>query len=187
MEYLVKACYLDTRTGNLHTRDTKDGEILKKPLKPRHPALLLGQRVRLVSVEYHNFWEYQGTNYAYIKGQVVADHPINKTTVNVKITGEDILSLKWDGFGECNPPKEPEIEPYVFSEWDNYANAIENVTRTRWERILAANETFGNAEITGTLTLTEIGERYRAMGDLLRRTNYGSLFTLTDIEIKGGF
>ena len=50
MEYLIKAAYLDTRTGKVHTRTTSDGKILNTRFKEMHPARLLGERVRLENV-----------------------------------------------------------------------------------------------------------------------------------------
>lgn len=199
MEYLIKASYLDTRTGNVHTRTTSDGEILKTRFKSMHPARLLGERVRLENIRI-SLWgdpdNELGDKSAYIYGDLVADRPIYKTHITVKVRNGEILALKWDGFGESNPVGDPSDWKTMDRDWQR--------AETRWEQLFNAQQALANVpgsltsnesgrerqckcDLSGTLTLTEIGERYRSMGDLLRRTNYDSLYTLTDVEIKGGF
>lgn len=190
MEYLIKAAYLDTRTGNVHTRTTSDGEILNTRFKSMHPARLLGERVRLENVRISLWGEPDGFDdkSAYIYGDLVADHPIYKTHITVKVKDLDILSLKWDGFVEDDSVGGNNVWKRSEARWEQLFNAQQALANVPGS--LTSNESGREyqckCDVSGTLTLTEIGERYRAMGDLLRRTNYGSLFTLTDLEIKGG-
>lgn len=191
MEYLIKAAYLDTRTGNVHTRTTSDGKILNTRFKEMHPARLLGERVRLENVRI-SLWgdtdDGLGDKSAYIYGDLVADHPIYKTHITVKVKDNDILSLKWDGFVEADNVEDNNVWKRSEERWEQLFNAQQALANVPGS--LTSNESGREyqckCDLSGTLTLTEIGERYRAMGDLLRRTNYGSLFTLTDLEIKGG-
>lgn len=191
MEYLIKAAYLDTRTGNVHTRTTSDGKILNTRFKEMHPARLLGERVRLENVRISLWGDTDnelGDKSAYIYGDLVADHPTYKTHITVKVKDNDILSLKWDGFVEADSVGGNNVWKRSEARWEQLFNAQQALANVPGS--LTSNESGREyqckCEVSGTLTLTEIGERYRAMGDLLRRTNYGSLFTLTDLEMKGG-
>ena len=191
MEYLIKAAYLDTRTGKVHTRTTSDGKILNTRFKEMHPARLLGERVRLENVRISLWGDTDnelGDKSAYIYGDLVADHPTYKTHITVKVKDNDILSLKWDGFVEADNVEDDNVWKRSEERWEQLFNAQQALANVPGS--LTSNESGREyqckCEVSGTLTLTEIGERYRAMGDLLRRTNYGSLFTLTDLEIKGG-
>lgn len=191
MEYLIKAAYLDTRTGKVHTRTTSDGEILNTRFKEMHPARLLGERVRLENVRI-SLWgdpdDGLGDKSAYIYGDLVADRPIYKTHITVKVKDLGILSLKWDGFVEDDSVGGNNVWKRSEARWEQLFNAQQALANVPGS--LTSNESGREyqckCDLSGTLTLTEIGERYRAMGDLLRRTNYGSLFTITDLEIKGG-
>lgn len=191
MEYLIKAAYLDTRTGKVHTRTTSDGKILNTRFKEMHPARLLGERVRLENVRISLWGDTDnelGDKSAYIYGDLVADHPTYKTHITVKVKDNDILSLKWDGFVEADNVEDDNVWKRSEERWEQLFNAQQALANVPGS--LTSNESGREyqckCDVSGTLTLTEIGERYRAMGDLLRRTNYGSLFTLTDLEMKGG-
>lgn len=191
MEYLIKAAYLDTRTGKVKTRTTSDGEILNTRFKEMHPARLLGERVRLENVRISLWGDTDnelGDRSAYIYGDLVADHPIYKTHITVKVKDNGILSLKWDGFVEADSVEDDNVWKRSEARWVQLFNAQQALARVPGSLTFneSGREYRCKCNVSGTLTLTEIGERYRAMGDLLRRTNYGSLFTLTDLEIKGG-
>lgn len=191
MSYVVKTVCLDAITGKTHTETTWDGRILKKPLNPKHPARLLGQRVRLANPRltlYGGYFGEDGDCAAYVFGELAADSPVYKTYITVKVKDLDILSLKWDGFVEAGSVEDDSVWKRSKARWEQLFNAQQSLAwvpgSLTYNEI--GRERQWECDLSGTLTLTEIGERYRVMGDLLHRKNCKSLYTLKDIEIKGG-